>query len=76
MNFEEIDKAQQQQATKDETDARKRGKKRLNAATLQPTTKADDAESSELRTGRWTPEETAYCDMLIVLFEKGKLPIP
>jgi hypothetical protein len=32
--------------------------------------------TSELRTGRWTDEETEYCDALIVLFELGKLPIP
>lgn len=33
-------------------------------------------ESADLRTGRWTQEETDYCDALIRLFEEGKLPIP
>jgi hypothetical protein len=32
-------------------------------------------ENSDLRTGRWTNEETAYCDQLIEKFEKGQLPI-
>lgn len=34
------------------------------------------AEAADLRTGRWTTQETAYCDKLITLFEKGQLPIP
>ena len=33
-------------------------------------------ESSDLRTGRWTPEEIAYCDKLIEHFSHGSLPIP
>lgn len=32
--------------------------------------------SSLLRIGRWTKEETAYCDKLVLLFQQGKLPIP
>jgi hypothetical protein len=34
-----------------------------------------DGEAVDLRTGRWTTEETDYCDALIRLFEEGKLPI-
>jgi hypothetical protein len=34
-----------------------------------------DGEAVDLRTGRWTTEETDYCDALIRLFEQGKLPI-
>ena len=34
------------------------------------------SHESALRTGRWTPQETAYCDKLIQLFERGLLPIP
>ena len=37
---------------------------------------ATDNEVGDLRTGRWTQEETDYCDSLIRLFEEGKLPIP
>lgn len=32
--------------------------------------------SSELRTGRWTSEETTYCDKLIQKFMAGRLPLP
>ena len=31
---------------------------------------------SDLRTGRWTNEETAYCDKLIQKFMAGRLPLP
>jgi hypothetical protein len=33
-------------------------------------------ESADLRIGRWTAEETSYCDKLIAHFEAGNLPIP
>ena len=49
------------------------------AATATATTassSAVDSEVGDLRTGRWTQEETDYCDSLIRLFEEGKLPIP
>jgi hypothetical protein len=36
-------------------------------------TKSTPTEAIDLRTGRWTVEETAYCDKL---FEAGLLPIP
>ncbi|KAL7471052.1 hypothetical protein ACHAXS_011328 [Conticribra weissflogii] len=32
--------------------------------------------SEELRTGRWTAEETSYCDKLIQKFMEGRLPLP
>ncbi|KAL7440640.1 hypothetical protein ACHAXM_008486, partial [Skeletonema potamos] len=32
--------------------------------------------SSELRTGRWTAEETHYCDILVAKFMAGRLPLP
>lgn len=75
MAFDEIDQAQAEAASMELS--MKRGKKRQNAtiARLQPR-KNDDVEAPELRTGRWTPEETAYCDYLIKLFEEGKLPLP
>ncbi len=48
-----------------------------NAATGTTTLpSATDNEVGDLRTGRWTQEETDYCDSLIRLFEDGKLPIP
>ena len=48
----------------------------VSTATATPTDDTKNGESPDLRTGRWTPEETAYCDKLIVLFEQGQLPIP
>jgi hypothetical protein len=86
MAFMEIDQAQAEAAKTDLSD--KRGKKRKNAtiARLNPNAKdsvdaeekgkTSAGESTELRTGRWTTEETAYCDKLIELFEGGFLPLP
>jgi len=34
-----------------------------------------NTDTCDLRTGRWTPEETEYCDSLIRMFEEGKLPM-
>jgi hypothetical protein len=72
MVFDEIDLAQAQAASTNLSD--KRGKKRKNAtiSRLNPV----ESEASDLRTGRWTTEETAYCDKLIHYFEQGALPIP
>ena len=53
----------------------KRGKKRKNA-TIARLMSADVESSADLRTGRWTTEETNYCDKLIHYFEQGALPIP
>lgn len=33
------------------------------------------SEVNDLRTGRWTTEETEYCDSLIRAFEQGMLPL-
>lgn len=82
--FDEIDQATVEAAQTSLTN--KRGKKRQNAtvARLNPAlqkasavaTGEDAGESNDLRTGRWTAEETAYCDILIHHFERGSLPIP
>lgn len=37
---------------------------------------SSSSDVSDLRTGRWTIEETEYCDSLISAFEKGMLPLP
>ena len=37
---------------------------------------SSSSEINDLRTGRWTVEETEYCDCLIAAFEKGMLPLP
>ncbi|CAJ1942840.1 unnamed protein product [Cylindrotheca closterium] len=77
MNFNEIDEAQAQAAAT--SPSSKRGKKRKNAtiARLNPSNSRVDepGDGSELRTGRWTSEETMYCDKMIEKFEAGHLPI-
>jgi len=77
MNFDEIDEAKAQAAAT--SPSSKRGKKRKNAtiARLNPSNSRVDepGDGSELRTGRWTSEETMYCDKMIEKFEAGQLPI-
>jgi hypothetical protein len=81
MAFQEIDHAKTQASMLSISD--KRGKKRKNATIARLTDNvmiaaseaAPDDESSDLRTGRWTQEETDFCDMLITLFSEGKLPL-
>jgi len=68
MSFREIDEARKTVSTI--AQAKNRAKKR----------KADDNDDktsfmSEKRTGRWTPEEMAYCDKLIAKFQAGELPL-
>jgi hypothetical protein len=89
LSFHEIKRALDEAAKTNLS--RKRGKKRRNAtlARLNPSLKAitNDTcpdgekskathESSDLRTGRWTPEEIEYCDKVIEHFSAGTLPIP
>ena len=45
------------------------------AAASAATANNANADTCDLRTGRWTPEETEYCDSLIRVFEEGKLPM-
>eukprot|EP00934_Nitzschia_sp_Nitz4_P001013 Nitzschia sp. Nitz4//scaffold42_size132992//103797//106004//NITZ4_003416-RA/size132992-processed-gene-0.19-mRNA-1//1//CDS//3329551769//1013//frame0 len=79
MNFDEIDAAKA--AAANMSPSAKRGKKRKNAtiARLNPsasaTTSDESGDGSDLRTGRWTTEETLYCDKLIECFQQGELPV-
>ena len=77
MKFDEIDGAKA--AAANMSPSVKRGKKRKNAtiARLNPsnTGMEDAGEGADLRTGRWTTEETLYCDKLVEKFEQGELPI-
>lgn len=77
MAFDELDTAQREAACTALTD--KRGKKRKNATIARLNTVVVDDASPEsaagLRSGRWTDEETDYCDKLIELFELGQLPM-
>lgn len=89
LSFADIDQALAEAAKT--TISCKRGKKRQNATVtrLNPSLKrsaneitagdeptSSTGESSDLRTGRWTQEEIAYCDKLIEHFSNGTLPIP
>ena len=78
MSFEELDEARKVAASS--TVVGKRGQKRKSAtiARLNPTastTIIDDSSADDLRTGRWTTEEMAYCDKLIEKFQAGQLPL-
>jgi len=81
MDFSEIDQARIAAASM--APSSKRGKKRKNAtiARLNPSNSMggngtdDSGDGIDLRTGRWTVEETQYCDKLISAYEKGELPI-
>lgn len=89
LSFADIDQALAEAAKTNLSN--KRGKKRQNATVtrLNPSLKtaakeitagdeptSSTGESSDLRTGRWTAEEIAYCDKLIEHFSNGSLPIP
>lgn len=89
LSFADIDQALVEAAKTNLSN--KRGKKRQNATVtrLNPSLKtvvteitagdeptSSTGESSDLRTGRWTTEEIAYCDKLIEHFSHGVLPIP
>ena len=81
MDFSEIDQARIAAASM--APSSKRGKKRKNAtiARLNPSNSLgsngtdESGDGSDLRTGRWTVEETEYCDKLISAYERGELPI-
>jgi len=91
MSFCEIDEAKEVAAKLAPSGKRGKKRKnatiaRLNPATttvnhgtssgsLPPAEEKSGGETSDLRTGRWTTEETAYCDELIEKFERGLLPI-
>lgn len=71
MSFREIDEARKSGQSLGPSAAR-RGRKRKSSEGDA----GSDIYVSERRTGRWTPEETAYCDKLIECFGTGKLPLP
>ena len=71
MSFHEIDEAKKSAATLPAA-PKGRGRKRKGSV--------DNSDESglyisEKRTGRWSNEETAFCDKLITKFESGELPI-
>lgn len=79
MSFEELDEARKVAAASNNV-VGKRGQKRKSAtiARLNPSSSTritDDSGDADLRTGRWTPEEMAYCDKLVEKFDAGLLPL-
>lgn len=73
MSFREIDDARKSGTTIPAA-ARGKGRKRKGAPGEQEM-ESQGVYVSERRTGRWTTEETVYCDKLIAKFESGELPI-
>lgn len=77
MSFREIDDASRTAASLPQQ--KNRGKKRKSidgidaAIDLGPCTTSP--QFSELRTGRWSTEEMAYCDRLMAKFSEGALPV-
>ena len=70
MSFLEIDEARKTVAALASTG--RRGRKRKNS---EGGVEEKGVYVSERRTGRWTCEETAFCDILIDKFSSGQLPI-
>eukprot|EP00814_Leptocylindrus_danicus_P009809 CAMPEP_0116019704 /NCGR_PEP_ID=MMETSP0321-20121206/9387_1 /TAXON_ID=163516 /ORGANISM="Leptocylindrus danicus var. danicus, Strain B650" /LENGTH=700 /DNA_ID=CAMNT_0003490309 /DNA_START=261 /DNA_END=2363 /DNA_ORIENTATION=+ len=71
MSFSEVDAAKKMAIANAEMEAKRNPcRKRIK----QDMT-AHDVESTDCRTGRWTPQETAYVDEIIVKFEAGQLPL-
>jgi hypothetical protein len=82
MSFFEMDQAKKAAAEASSSGKREKKRKTATIARLHPevnasssTADADGGEGGDLRTGRWTTEEMAYCDFLISGFSKGELPV-
>jgi hypothetical protein len=74
MSFREIDEARKASASLPNAQKGK-GRKRKGAPGDSSDIESKGVYVSERRTGRWTTEETAYCDKLIAKFESGELPV-
>jgi hypothetical protein len=88
MNFNEVDEARKV-VTETLKNSAKRGRKRKNSsislddASVESPGKGASSKvrkpiedsKKECRTGRFTSEEMAFCDLLILLFKEGQLPV-
>lgn len=72
MSFLEIDEARKTAAAASASGKREKKRKSATIARLNPEAAE---EGDDLRTGRWTTDEMAYCDKLIETFEQGILPV-
>lgn len=91
MNFGEINDAQKAAAlAASSKNGEKRGRKRKNSVMSADEVGSDgvkvkaskarkqvlgDSKEGDLRTGRWSSEEMAFCDKLIYCFKEGILPV-
>mmetsp|Transcript_26327 Transcript_26327/g.61230 ORF Transcript_26327/g.61230 Transcript_26327/m.61230 type:complete len:655 (+) Transcript_26327:319-2283(+) len=81
MSFTEIDEARKVAAVESASGKREKKRKTATIARLNPEVSASgsmdekSSDTSDLRTGRWTIEEMAYCDKLTEKFETGQLPV-
>lgn len=70
MSFSEVDTAKKMAIANAEMEAKRNPCRKRMKQDL-----AHDVESTDCRTGRWTSQETAYVDEIIVKFEAGQLPL-
>jgi len=81
MSFTELDEARKTAAAVSISGKREKKRKTATIARLNPEMLASGSKeesgigSDDLRTGRWTGDEMAYCDKLIAKFETGELPV-
>jgi len=69
MTFHELDNARRTAAAQSKS---KRSKKRKS---VPDNSVMFDGAENDSRTGRWTPEEMALCEKLIIRFQEGDLPL-
>ena len=76
MNFREVDEARKTAAALARSNKRNRKRKNSEVGNgIADVGLEKSKDSNDCRTGRWTPEEMAYVDELISLYDKGELPI-
>jgi len=85
MSFSEIDNARRIKAATSSNSGKRSGKKRKEVSKSygsgsvsedsQGKNTIEQQENLECRTGRWTCEETKFCDKLIEKFKVGNLPL-
>jgi hypothetical protein len=84
MDFTELDEAKKNSGGIHKRGSKQPAKKKPKIEGGSPSDNDDTTESTstaaaslslDLRTGRWTPEETTHCDALIHQFMMGRLPL-
>ena len=76
MDFFEIDSARKTSYAYSQNSKRGKKRKDANGSNDQNSNNSiSEQGESDCRTGRWTVEETAFCDKLIDKFKEGHLPV-